>query len=366
MSKQKRLSIGLDSDSLSPRRVALSLTLAALTAVLPNLAPIAAAQTGRPLIKVVATGGTVANTPDGRISVERIIAELPEVESIADLRVEDVSRLGSSELTFQELIDTAKTIERTFAEEPEVDAIVVTHGSNTSEETAYFLHLLIDSDKPIVVTAAQRQRTTRSEDSSRNFIDAVITASSPNARGKGVLLVVNELIHSARDVTKNVVSRVDSWQSLDVGALGIVSGGEAVFYREPTRRHTTNSEFSLNGITQAGQLPSVEIIYSYIDANPEIIRAAVTEAGADGLVVAGFATGIPHIGQMEALESAAVSGGVPVVIGSRGSSGRLGSRSEPPFVGGDNLSPQKARLLLMFALTATQDRAEIQRIFDEY
>jgi L-asparaginase len=366
MSKEKRLLIGFDSDSVSPRRVALSLTLAALTAVLPNLAPTAGAQTGLPLVKVVATGGTVANTPDGRISVEQIITELPEVESIADLRVEDVSRLGSSQLTFQELIDTAKAIERTFAEEPEVDAIVVTHGSNTSEETAYFLNLVVDSDKPIVVTAAQRQRTTRSEDSSRNFIDAVITASSPDARGKGVLLVVNELIHSARDVTKNVVSRVDSWQSPDVGALGIVSGGEAVFYREPTRRHTTNSEFSLNGITQAGQLPSVEIIYTYIDANPEIIRAAVTEAGADGLVVAGFATGIPHIGQMEALESAAVSGGVAVVIGSRGSSGRLSSRSEPPFIGGDNLSPQKARILLMFALTVTRDRADIQRIFDEY
>ena len=200
-------------------------------------------------------------------------------------------RLGSSELTFQELIDTAKAIERTFAEEPEVDAVVVTHGSNTSEETAYFLHLVIDSDKPIVVTAAQRQRTTRSEDSSRNFIDAVITAGSPDARGKGVLLVVNELIHSARDVTKNVVSRVDTWQSQDVGALGIVSGGEAVFYRAPTRRHTASSEFGLDGITQASQLPNVEIIYSYIDADPEIIRAAVTEAGCRRLGGGGFPNG---------------------------------------------------------------------------
>ena len=366
MSKEMRLSIGSDCDSSSPRRVALSLTLAALAAVLPNLASIAGAQTGRPVVKIVATGGTIANTPDGRISVEQIITELPEVESIADLRVEDVTRLGSSELTFQELIDTAKAIERTFAEEPEVDAIVVTVGSNTSEETAYFLHLVIDSDKPIVVTAAQRQRTTRSEDSSRNFIDAVITAGSADARGRGVLFVANELIHSARDVTKNVVSRVDAWQSLDVGALGIVSGGESVFYRAPARRHTANSEFGLNGITRASQLPNVEIIYSYIDADPKIIRAAVEEAAADGLVVAGFVTGTAHIGQREALESAAVSGGVAVVIGTRGSSGRVGSRSEPPYIGGDNLTPQKAQILLMFALTVTRDRAEIQRIFDEY
>ena len=366
MSKEIRLSIGSDGDSSSPRRVALSLALAALAVSLPNLAPIAGAQTGRPVVKIVATGGTIANTPDGRISVEQIITELPEVNSIADLRVEDVTRLGSSQLTFQELIDTAKAIERTFAEEPEVDAVVVTHGSNTSEETAYFLNLVIDSDKPIVVTAAQRQRTTRSEDSSRNFIDAVITAGSPDARGKGVLLVVNELIHSARDVTKNVVSRVDTWQSLDVGALGIVSGGEAVFYRAPTRRHTASSEFGLDGITQASQLPNVEIIYSYIDADPKIIRAAITEAAADGLVVAGFLTGTAHIGQREALESAAESGGVAVVISTRGTSGRVGSGSAPPYIGGDNLTPQKAQILLMFALTVTRDRAEIQRIFDEY
>ena len=284
MSKEMRLSIGSDCDSSSPRRVALSLTLAALTAVLPNLASIAGAQTGRPVVKIVATGGTIANTPDGRISVEQIITELPEVESIADLRVEDVTRLGSSELTFQELIDTAKAIERTFAEEPEVDAIVVTVGSNTSEETAYFLHLVIDSDKPIVVTAAQRQRTTRSEDSSRNFIDAVITAGSADARGRGVLFVANELIHSARDVTKNVVSRVDAWQSLDVGALGIVSGGRERLLPSAGPPPYCQQRVRAERHHASESAPNVEIIYSYIDADPKIIRAAVEEAAADGLV----------------------------------------------------------------------------------
>ena len=135
--------------------------VAAVAIGIPGTGPIAA-QTQRPVVKVVSTGGTIANTQGGRISVEQIIADLPEVKSIADLRVEEVTRLGSASLTFQELIDTAKAIERTFAKESDVNGIVVTVGSNTSEEMAYFLTLVIHSDQPIVVTAAQRARTARS------------------------------------------------------------------------------------------------------------------------------------------------------------------------------------------------------------
>jgi L-asparaginase type II len=331
----------------------------------------AEAQPRRPIVKVVATGGTIANTEGGRISVDQIIAELPEVKAIADLRVEEIIRVGSASLTYQHLIDTAKAIERIFAKEPEIDGIVVTIGSNTSEEMAYFLNLAVHSDKPIAVTAAQRARGSRSEDSSRNFIDAVITASSPDARGKGVMLVVNELIHSARDVTKSVVSRVDTWQSPDIGALGVVSGGKAVFYRTPTRRHTTKSEFTLNGISKASQLPKVEVIYSHIDADPGLIRAAVTELGAQGVVVAGLATGRAHMAQDAELQQIAERRGIPVVMGNRGGSGRISSTAStsteaPPYIGADNLTPQKAHILLKFALTVTKDRREIQRIFNEY
>lgn len=337
----------------------------------PKAAFIAGAQTKRPVVKIVATGGTIANTAGGRISVEQIVAELPEVKNIADLRTEEVTRVGSASLTFQTLIDTAKAIERTFANESEVDGIVVTIGSNTSEEMAYFLNLVIHSDKPIAVTAAQRARGSRSEDSSRNFLDAVATASSPDAKGKGVMLVVNELIHSARDVTKSVVSRVDTWQSPDIGALGVVSGGKAVFYRTPTRRHTTRSEFTLNGISKANQLPKVEVVYSHIDADPGLIRAAVTQLGAQGVVVAGLATGRAHMGQDAELQQIAERRGIPVVMGNRGGSGRISSTAStstdaPPYIGADNLTPQKAQILLKFALTVTKDRSEIQRIFDEY
>lgn len=317
-----------------------------------------------PLIKILATGGTIANTPDGRLAVEAIIQALPEVEAIARLRVEDITRVGSSNLTWQEFIDTAKAIERTLAEEKDVDGFLITIGSNTSEDLAYFLNLVIKTDKPVVVTAAQRQRTTRSEDASRNFIDAVITAASPATSGKGVVLVANELIHPAREVTKNVVSRVDTWESLDTGALGIISGRQPIYYRTPTRRHTVNSEFTLEGITKAADLPVVEILYSYVDASPALVTAAVEQAGAKGLVVAAFATGSAHGGQRPPLVAAAESG-IPVVIGNRGSSGRIASRPAP-YVGGDNLTPHKAAILLKLALTISSDRAEVQRIFNEY
>lgn len=345
------------------RRLALACSLAFFS-IPAATAQDAGTPPGLPIVKIFATGGTIANTPDGRIAVQAIIDELPEVEDIAELRVEDVTRVASSNLTWQEFIDTARAIERSLAEEPEIDGVVVTIGSNTSEEMAYFLNLVLDTDKPVVVTAAQRQRTTRSEDSSRNFIDALITAATPEAGGKGALLVANELIHSGREVTKNVVSRVDTWESLDTGALGIVSGGEAIFYRTPTRRHTAGSEFRLEGIETAADLPRVDILHTYVGVTADPIESAV-EAGADGLVIASFATATPHRGtQVPALEAAAEQG-VAVVIANRGSSGRVSARPAP-FVGADNLSPQKAHLLLMLALTVTDDPAEIQRIFDQY
>jgi L-asparaginase type II len=344
---------------------ALPLAISALLSVSP-ISPALAQDDDLPLIKIVATGGTIANTPDGRLSVDAVIEALPEVEAIAGLRTEEVTRVGSSTLSWQDFIDTAKTIERSLEEEPDIDGFVVTIGSNTSEDMAYFLNLVLDTDKPVVVTAAQRQRTTMSEDASRNFIDAVITAGTPEASGKGVLLVANELIHSGRDVVKHVISRVDSWQSFDLGALGMISGGEAKFYRAPTRRHTVDSEFSLDGIETADQLPQVEIIYSYVDASPALIDAAVAD-GADGLVVAAFATGSAHRGQRPHLEQA-MENGVTVVIGNRGSAGGYEVADSGSYydLQGDTLAPQKALILLKMALTMTDDPAELQRIFSEY
>lgn len=342
-------------------RAAAALILGAASA-LPAAAP---AQEDKPIVKVLATGGTIANTPDGRVAVEAILEALPEVGDLAEFRVEDITRVGSSTLSWQEFIDTAKALERSLAEEPEVDAYIVTIGSNTSEDMAYFLNLVADTDKPLVVTAAQRQRTTRSEDASRNFIDAVVTATDPDTAGKGVVLVANELIHPAREVTKNVVSRVDTWESLDTGALGIISGGDAVYYRQPTRRHTTGSEFDLEGIEAAGDLPQVEILYSYVDASPALIEAATAD-GAKGLIVAAFATGSAHGGQRPALQQAMENGTI-VVIANRGHSGRFTTEGGRYYnTQADNLTPQKAQLLLKMALTRTDDPAEIERMYNEY
>lgn len=328
-------------------------------------ASVASAQQDKPIVKILATGGTIANTPDGRVAVEAILEALPEVGDLAEFRVEDITRVGSSTLTWQEFIDTAKALERSIASEPEVDGYIVTIGSNTSEDLAYFLSLVAKTDKPIVVTAAQRQRTTRSEDASRNFIDAVVAAIDPDTAGKGVVLVANELIHPAREVTKNVVSRVDTWESLDTGALGIISGGDAVYYRMPTRRHTTRSEFDLEGIEAGSDLPQVEILYSHVGSGPALVEAAVA-AGADGLVVAAFATGSAHGNQRAALK-AAMESGVVVAIANRGSAGRFTTESGSYYnLSADNLTPHKAASLLMMALTVTDDPAEIERIFNEY
>ena len=316
-----------------------------------------------PTIKIFATGGTIANTPDGRISVEAIIEALPDVLDIAELVAEDITRVGSSTLGWQELIDTAVAIQRTEEEEPDIDGYMVTIGSNAAEDIAYFLNLVVKTNKPLVVTAAQRQRETLSEDASRNFIDALITAATPEAGGKGVLLVVNELIHAAREVTKNVVSRVDTWESLDTGALGIISGGQAYFYRSPLRLHTMDSMFDIANIT-AEDLPGTEILYSYTDASPALVKAAVNEANAKGLVIAAFSTASAHGGQRPPLLEAAEDG-VLIVLGNRGSSGRVSDRGEP-YISADNLTPQKANTLLKLALTVTNDRDEVQEIFYKY
>ena len=316
-----------------------------------------------PTVKVFATGGTIANTPDGRVSVDAIIEALPEVLEIANLEIEDIRRIASQHLTWQDFIDTAEAIQRTNDEEPDVDGYMVTIGSNAAEDLAYFLNLVVKTEKPIVVTAAQRARNTLSEDASRNFIDALITASSPEAVGKGALLVANELIHPAREVTKNIFARVDTWESLDTGALGIISGGAPYFYRSPLRRHTMDSVFDIADIT-ADALPGTEILYSYTEASPRMIYDAVDNSNAKGLVIAAYSTGSPSLSQVEPLEEVAGNGTI-VVMGNRGSAGRVTNRGEL-FVSPDNLTPQKANTLLKLALTLTEDRDEIQAIFDEH
>jgi L-asparaginase type II len=247
---------------------------------------------------------------------------------------------------------------------------VVTHGSNTSEETAYFLNLVLDTERPVIVVGAQRQRGTLSEDGSRNLFDAVRVAAHPQAAGRGVMLVAGEMIHPARDVTKTISYRTETWNSGDLGVnsgdlgvLGLTDTDMIRFYRTPANRHTVNSEFRLDGINDAVEIPRVDIVYSYADAGPELIKAAVA-AGAKGIVVAGFPTGSTSPAMNEALKTAKLSG-VAVISSHRGGKGRI--RASQEFVSADNLTPQKARILLMLALAHNvSSMEELAEIFMTY
>jgi L-asparaginase type II len=319
------------------------------------LAGIVQAQ-GLPLVKVVATGGTIANTPSGRLNAAEVAEAIPQLKKVARLEVEEVMRAGSSSITVEQWLTLARRINEILAREGEVKGVVVTHGSNTVEETAYFLSLTVKSDKPVVLTAAQRQFTTLSSDSPKNFLQAVRVAVSDEARGKGTLVVVNDLIHAARDVTKTLSYRLETYDSRDLGALGLVDEDRVSFYRTPTRR---GSAFDL-----PQKLPRVDIIYTYAGADGALIDASK----ADGLVIAGFPTGSGTPAMDEAVKRVTAKG-IPVVMTHRGGAGRVTdtrAKEARPLIWGDNLTPQKARILLMLALTRTRDAAALQKIFETY
>jgi len=315
-----------------------------------------------PLIKIVATGGTIANTPSGRLHAGEVAEVIPELKKTARIEIEEVFRVGSSDITPDRWLVLTGKINQ-LAASGDVRGFVVTHGSNTLEETAYFLHLTVKTEKPVVLTAAQRQFTTLSSDSPKNFLDAVRVAASAAAAGKGVMTVVNDEINCGRDVTKRMSYRVQTYTSPDVGALGFVDLDRVTFYRQPLRKHTVASEFD---VSRLERLPRVDIIYTASGTDGILIDAAVERARSDGLVIAVSPTGAPAPGMKDALNRA-VGAGIPVVYANRGGHDRL-RRMLPgePFIAGDNLNAQKARILLMLALTKTRDFAEIQRIFDEY
>jgi len=335
-------------------------TLLILTLVL-GISP-AHSQDRLPLVKVVATGGTIANTPSGRLHAGEVAEAIPQLKKVARLEVEEVMRVGSSAITVEQWLTLAKRINEILAREPEVKGIVVTHGSNTVEETAYFLSLTVQSDKPVVLTAAQRQFTTLSSDSPKNFLQAVRVAAADEARGKGALVVTNDVINAARDVSKNISYRLETYSSRDIGALGFVDEDRVTFYRAPTR-HPAPFD-----VTRLQKLPRVDVIYTYAGADGALMEAAVAQARAEGLVIAGFPTG-SGTPAMDEVTKRFAARGIPVVMTNRGGMGRvIDTRpvERRPLIWGDNLTPQKARVLLMLALTRTRDSAELQRIFATY
>jgi len=293
-----------------------------------------------------------------------VIGRVAEVASIADVLPVPFRSVGSTAIGPSDWLELAATIHRLAAESPLIAGFIVPHGTATLEETAYFLHLVLKTDKTVVLVGAQRPASALGSDAGMNLFGAVRVAIEPAARGLGVLVGLNDEIHSAREVVKTSTYRLQTFRSPDFGAIGHVDGDGVQIYRRPTRRHSPDTEFDAGRI---GTLPRVDIAYSYGGADATIVDALVA-GGARGIVSAGFAPGIPAPVERQALERAAKAG-VVIVQSSRAGSGRVAPRRylrESGMVAADNLNPQKARILLMLALTRTAEISDIQRIFATY
>ena len=325
-----------------------------------------------PRVTVLAMGGTIAGSAAsstdptgyraGTTGIGDLLAALPELGTIARLTGEQFAQIDSSDLTDDLLLGLALRAEQWLSRD-DVDGLVITHGTDTLEETAYLLHLVLKSTKPVVLVGSMRPPTALSPDGPRNIFAAVTVAASLAAHGRGVLVVMNDEIHTARDVSKSSSLRVDSFES-PYGPLGAVVDGRATFYRTVARPHTGQTEFSLAAIDA---LPRAAIVFAHSGLDVGFIESL---AGYDVIVHAGFGNGTVASRIVDALETAQASGTL-VVRATRTGSGhvtRVGASADTAntWVAVDDQNPQRARILACLALTVTRDPAEIQRIFHRY
>jgi L-asparaginase len=331
---------------------------------------------GLPKVRILATGGTIAGTGSsplqtggykaGQLSVDELVQAAPGLEQIARIEGEQVCNVASLAVTNTIWLELARRINAALRE-PDLAGVVVTHGTDTLEETAYFLHLVVKSRKPVVVVGAMRPATALSPDGPLNLVNAVRVAASPAAVGCGVLVVLNDEIFSARDATKGSTYQLNAFRSPDLGPLGSINNGVISLYHKPTRRHTWETEFC---VEQLPTLPRTDIIYSHIEADAVAVDALVA-AGSRGIVLAGAGSGHTTQAAHAALGAASTGHGVVIVRSSRVGGGRILPTSDERLeagaaVGGDNLNPEKARVLLTLALTRTTEPREIQRMFNTY
>src|SRR5580765_3236305 len=329
---------------------------------------------GLPTVVVLATGGTIAGAAvsnvqagytSGQVGVDQLIAAVPEAKKFANMRGEQISNIGSQDMNDEVWLKLARRINELTAQQ-DVDGVVITHGTDTIAETGYFLNLVVKSKKPVVLTAAMRPSTALSADGPLNFFNAVAVAANKEAAGRGVLVVVNDWIHGASSLTKTSTTAVQTFMSPLSGLIGTVAYGKAEFNRGPVGRHTTESEFSLDGVTA---LPRVDIIMAYENMDGALIDAAVA-AGAKGVVIAGVGNGNLTAAAVKAL-SAQAKKGIVCVRSTRVATGNVGRNVELDdnalgFIASMELNPQKSRVLLRLALLKTTDVKVIQRYFDEY
>jgi L-asparaginase len=332
-------------------------------------------QTGDlPNVIILATGGTIAGAAasgaqagytSGQVNIDAMINAIPEVKKIANIKGEQVSNVGSQDMSFEIMLKLAKLIDE-YAAKQDVTGIVITHGTDTMEETAYFLNLVVKTDKPVVLAGSMRPSTAISADGPLNLYNSIAVASDPQAKGRGVLLVMNDWIQSAQTLIKVSTTAVQTFMSPIRGLIGTTAYGVSEFYRFPYSKFGAKSEFSIQGVTK---LPRVDIIYADVDMPADLIDASV-ERGAKGIVIAGVGNGNMPAAALEACSRASKKG-VIVVRSSRVATGNVGRNVEVDddklgLIASMDLNPQKSRILLSMALLKSHSLEEIQKLYLEY
>ena len=332
------------------------------------------AQGKKPDIVILATGGTIAGAAatgtqsgytSGAVTIDAMLSAVPGIKDLANIKGEQVANVGSQDMSFAIMLTVAKRINELLPTSG-VDGIVVTHGTDTMEETAYFLNLVVKSNKPVVLVGSMRPSTAVSADGPLNLYNAIAVAGNPSSKGRGVLVVMNDQIHGAHSLTKTSTTDVQTFMSPIRGLVGVVAYGKPDFYNIPPWKNTTSSEFDISKVTA---LPRVDIVFADADMSPDLIDASVN-AGAKGIVIAGVGNGNMNKVSVDAA-ARAVKKGVVVVRSSRVMSGLVGRNvevndDELGFVASDELNPQKARILLMLLLLNPRPAAQIQKAFDTY
>jgi len=329
---------------------------------------------GKKNVVILATGGTIAGAAatgtqssytSGAVTIDAMVAAVPGIKDLANVKGEQIANVGSQDMSFDIMLKLAKRINELLPT-PQVDGIVITHGTDTLEETAYFLNLVVKSDKPVVLVGSMRPSTAVSADGPLNLYNAVGVAIDPMAKGRGVLVLMNDWIHGAHSLTKTSTTAVQTFMSPLRGLVGTAAYGKNDFYSTPPWKHTTGSEFDVSGVTK---LPRVDIIFACADMSPDLIDAAAAN-GAKGIVIAGVGNGNMNKASLDAAARAAKKG-VVVVRSSRVATGSVGRNVEVNdddlnLLASDELNPQKARILLSLALLQKHSPQELQELFYEY
>lgn len=328
-----------------------------------------------PRVHMLATGGTISNRDGGRLTAEELAKSMPGLDRYARLTYEQFANVASSAITLEQWVQLARKVNETFAADPELAGVVVTSGTDTLEETAFFLHLTVKDPRPVVVVGSMRNPSTLGYEGAANLLEAIRVAAAPAARDQGALVVLNDEINSARDVTKTDALRLQTFRSRDHGLLGVVDRDRVVFYRKIVQRHNAAMEFDAAAIAT---LPRVDVIMVYQGASGDLIKAAV-DAGAKGIVMATAGAGATSGTQGEGIEYA-MQKGVFIVTSTRTGGGRIAPFGAPAgtqltdaqqrrrqfSIQSEDHIPVKSRILLMLALTKFNDREQIQRVFSEY